>query len=60
MSHLIGNVAAAVNLLKSGKLGDNPTIVTILCDSGKWRRRTIMNNHKNGIAICNWSLLSLS
>lgn len=35
MSYLIGNVAAAVNLLKSGKLGDNPTIVTILCDSGK-------------------------
>lgn len=28
------NVCAAVNLLKSGQLGDNPTIVTILCDTG--------------------------
>lgn len=28
------NVLAAVNILKSGELGDNPTIVTILCDTG--------------------------
>ncbi|KAK4337146.1 hypothetical protein RND71_043364 [Anisodus tanguticus] len=27
------NVAASLNLLKSGKLGDNPTVVTILCDT---------------------------
>ncbi len=29
-----GNVAIAIKLLESGRLGDNPTVVTVLCDSG--------------------------
>ncbi len=29
-----GNVVAAIKLMESGRLGENPTVVTVLCDSG--------------------------